>query len=55
MSLQLMDFELLDEVKDIQVIKTDTKEPLKIYSQMVSGITQQRRPTGTVSKKGCVS
>ena len=29
-----MDFELLDEVKDIKVIKTNTKESLKIYSQI---------------------
>ncbi|MGB1362936.1 MAG: glycosyl transferase family 1, partial [Flavobacteriaceae bacterium] len=36
-SYPVLDFELLEEVKDIQVIKTDTKEPLKIYSQILTG------------------
>ena len=30
-SYPVLDFELLEQVKDIQVIKTDTKEPLKIF------------------------
>ena len=54
-SYPVLDFELLEEVKDIQVIKTDTKEPLKIYSQILTGSTNKGIPQGAVSKKGWFS
>ena len=54
-SYSVLDFELLEEVKDIQVIKTDTKEPLKIYSQILTGSTNKGIPQGAVSKKGWFS
>ena len=54
-SYPVLDFELLEEVKDIQVIRTDTKEPLKIYSQILTGSTIKGIPQGAVSKKGWFS
>ena len=54
-SYPVLDFELLEEVKDIQVIKTDTKESLKIYSQILTGSTNKGIPQGAVSKKGWFS
>ena len=54
-SYSVLDFELLEEVKDIQVIKTETKEPLKIYSQILTGSTNKGIPQGAVSKKGWFS
>ncbi len=54
-SYPVLDFELLKEVKDIQVIRTDTKEPLKIYSQILKGSTNKGIPQGAVSKKGWFS
>ena len=54
-SYPVLDFELLEEVKDIQVIRTDTKEPLKIYSQILTGSTNKGIPQGAVSKKGWFS
>lgn len=51
-SYPVLDFELLDEVKDIQVIKTDTKEPIRFYSLVVSGKPYKGVPQGQVSKKG---
>ena len=43
---------LLDEVKDINVIKTDTREPLKAYSRLLTGSSNKGIPQGQVSKKG---
>ena len=40
-SYPVLDFELLEEVKDIQVIRTDTEEPLKIYSQILTKFCQK--------------
>ena len=54
-SYSVLDFELLEQVKDIQVIKTETKEPLKIYSQILTGSTNKGIPQGAVSKKGWFS
>ena len=54
-SYTVMDFELLDQAKGIQVIKTDTKEPLKIYSQILTGSSIKGIPQGAVSKKGWFS
>ena len=34
-SYPVLDHHLLEEVKEIKVLKTDTKEPLKIYAQLV--------------------
>ena len=51
-SYSVLDFELLDQVKGIQVIKTDTKEPLKIYSKILTGSSNKGIPQGAVSKKG---
>ena len=34
-SYPVLDFELLEEVKGVHVVKTDTKEPLKIYSKFI--------------------
>ena len=54
-SYPVLDFELLEQVKDIQVIKTDTKEPLKIYSQILTGSSNKGIPQGAISKKGWFS
>ena len=54
-SYPVMDFELLDEVNNIKVIKTNTKESLKIYSLILTGSTNKGIPQGSVSKKGWFS
>lgn len=54
-SYPVLDFEFLEEVKDVKVIRTDTKEPLKIYSQILTGSTNKGIPQGAVSKKGWFS
>ena len=54
-SYPVMDFELLDEVNNIKVIKTNTKESLKIYSQILTGSTNKGIPQGSVSNKGWFS
>ena len=54
-SYPVLDFELLEEVKDIKVIKTDTKEPLKLYSRIMTGSSNKGIPQGAVSKKGWFS
>lgn len=54
-SYPVLDHQLLNEVKDIKVIKTDTKEPLKIYSQMLTGSSYKGIPQGEVSKKGWIA
>ena len=51
-SYPVLDHQLLEEVKDIAVLKTDTKEPLKIYSQLISGSRKKAIPQGHVNKKG---
>jgi len=43
---------LLDEVKDINVIKTETREPLKAYSRLLTGSSNKGIPQGQVYKKG---
>jgi len=54
-SYSVLDFELLEQVKGIQVIKTETKEPLKIYSQILTGSTNKGIPQGAISKNGWFS
>jgi glycosyltransferase involved in cell wall biosynthesis len=54
-SYPVLDHQLLNEVKDIEVIKTDTKEPLKIYSQILTGSSYKGIPQGEVSKKGWIA
>jgi len=47
----VMDPSLLEEVKDIQVIKTSTREPLRFYSLLVSGNPQSGIPQAEVKRK----
>ncbi len=54
-SYAVLDHELLEEVQDIKVIKTDTNEPLKTYSKMLTGSSKKGIPQGHVSKKGWFS
>lgn len=54
-SYPVLDHELLEEVIDIQVIKTHTKEPLKIYSRLFTGSSNKGIPQGQVSKKGSLA
>ena len=54
-SYTVLDFELWEEVKNIKVIRTDTNELLKIYSQILTGSTNKGIPQGAVSKKGWFS
>ena len=51
-SYPVLDFELLEEVKGVHVVKTDTKEPLKIYSKFISGSLNAGIPQGQVPKQG---
>ena len=48
-SYPVLDHELLEDVRDIQVIKTPTKEPLKAYSILLSGSPNKGIPQGQVS------
>ncbi len=54
-SYSVLDFELLEQVKGIQVIKTETKEPLKIYSKILTGSSNKGIPQGAISKNGWFS
>jgi glycosyltransferase involved in cell wall biosynthesis len=54
-SYPVLDHQLLKEVKGIAVLKTDTKEPLKIYSQLISGSLKKVIPQGHVNKKGLIA
>ena len=47
----VMDSSLLEEVKDIKVIKTSTREPLRFYSLLVSGNSQSGIPQAEVKRK----
>ena len=51
-SYPVLDFELLEEVKGVHVVKTDTKEPLKIYSKFILGSLNAGIPQGQVPKQG---
>ena len=54
-SYPVLDFELLEEVKDLIVVKTSTQEPLKVYSKWFTGSPNRGIPQGQVSKKGWVA
>ena len=47
-SYPILDKSLLEEVNDIRVIKTRTREPLKMYSRLSSGRSRQGIPQGEV-------
>ena len=47
-SYPILDKSLLEEVNDIRVIKTRTREPLKMYSRLTSGASLQGIPQGEV-------
>ena len=46
-----LDQSLLKEVEGIRVIKTATREPLRLYSRLISGNTAQGIPQGEVNTK----
>ena len=54
-SYPVLDFDLLQEIRNIKVVRTDTKEPLKIYSQILTGSLNKGIPQGAVSKKSWFS
>ena len=54
-SYPVLDFDLLQEIQNIKAVKTDTQEPLKIYSQILTGSSKKGIPQGAVSKKGWFS
>ena len=51
-SYPVWDETLLEEVADIRVIKTTTREPLRWYSLLTSGNTQKGMPQGEVKRSG---
>lgn len=48
-SYATLDHSLLEEVKDVRVIKTSTREPLKWYSRLTSGSSNTGIPQGEVN------
>ena len=48
-SYATLDHSLLEEVKDVRVIKTSTREPLKWYSRLTSGSSNAGIPQGEVN------
>ena len=48
-SYAILDHSLLEEVKDVRVIKTSTREPLKWYSRLISGSSNAGIPQGEVN------
>lgn len=50
-SYPVIDLSLLEEVKNIRVIKTSTREPLRLYSWLRSGSTQEGIPQGELATK----
>ena len=48
-SYATLDHSLLEEVKDVRVIKTSTREPLKWYSRLTSGSSSAGIPQGEVN------
>ena len=50
-SYPVIDLSLLEEVNNIRVIKTSTREPLRLYSWLSSGSTQEGIPQGEVDTK----
>ena len=50
-SYPVLDPSLINEVKGIRVIKTNTREPLKLYSRLISGKSNIGIPQGEVNTK----
>ena len=50
-SYPVLDLSLINEVKDIRVIKTNTREPLKLYSRLISGKSNIGIPQGELNTK----
>ena len=50
-SYTVLDPSLINEVKEIRVIKTNTREPLKLYSRFVSGDPNIGIPQGEINTK----
>ena len=50
-SYPVIDLSLLEEVNNIIVINTSTREPLRLYSWLRSGSTQEGIPQGEVDTK----
>ena len=45
----------MQETKDIKVVRTDTKEPLKIYAQLLGVSSKKSIPQGQVNREGWFS
>lgn len=54
-SYPVLDFGLMQETKDIKVVRTDTKEPLKIYAQLLGVSSKKSIPQGQVNREGWFS
>ena len=50
-SYPVLDYSLINEVREIRVIKTHTREPLKLYSRLISGNSNIGIPQGDVNTK----
>ena len=50
-SYPVLDTSLINEVKEIRVIKTSTREPLKLYSRLISSDPNDGIPQGDVNTK----
>ncbi len=51
----VLDLGLLKETRDIEVVRTNTKEPLRIYSRILTGSSKKGIPQGSVPKRGWFS
>ena len=51
----VLDSGLLKEIRNIEVVRTDTKEPLRIYSRILTGSSKKGIPQGSVPKRGWFS
>ena len=54
-SYPVLDFGLMQETKDIKVVRTETKEPLKIYVQLLGVSSKKSIPQGQVNREGWFS
>lgn len=54
-SYPVLDFGLMQETKDIKVVRTETKEPLKIYAQLLGVSSKKSIPQGQVNREGWFS
>ena len=53
-SYAVWDKSLLEEVEDIHIIKTTTREPLRWYSLLTTGSSQKGIPQGEVKRKSAL-